>query len=106
MQPIHPPATNHYLRLLEDRQQELLGLGVRRIGLFGSCVRGQERADSDVDILVEFAAGRKNLSALLDLADFLEGVFHRHVDLVTLESLSPYIGPHILNEVRYAQLAA
>jgi uncharacterized protein len=100
------PTSNRYLQQLEAHQIELLGLGVRRVGLFGSCLRGEERSDSDVDVLVEFAPERKSLGALVDLADFLESLFERHVDLVTLESLSPYIGPHILSEVQYAQIAA
>ena len=42
----------------------------------------------------------------IDLGDYLESLFGRRVDLVTIESLSPYIGPHILREVQYAQIAA
>lgn len=97
---------NRYLQLLESQQLELLRLGVKRIGLFGSCVRGEERPDSDVDILVEFMPDRKTLAALVDLADYLERLLGRHVDLVTVQSLSPYIGPHILSEVQYAKFAA
>jgi predicted nucleotidyltransferase len=40
------------------------------------------------------------------VASFLEDLFGRQVDLITTESLSPYIGPHILREVEYASLGA
>ena len=99
-------STNTFLEQLETRRADLKRFGVSRVGLFGSCLRGEERADSDLDVLVDFAPGRKTLANLVDLADFLETIFHRRVELVTPESLSPYIGPHILREVQYAQIAA
>jgi len=100
-------ATNSkFLDQLEARREDLLRFGVNRVGVFGSCLRGEERADSDLDVLVDFAPGRKTLANLVDLADFLEALFRRRVELVTPESLSPYIGPHILREVQYAQIAA
>ena len=97
---------NRFMQQLESRRSELQSFGLRRIGLFGSCVRGEERPDSDVDLLVEFEPDRKTLSNLVDLGEFLETLFQRHVELVTPESLSPYLGPNILREVQYARLAA
>jgi predicted nucleotidyltransferase len=44
--------TNKFLERLEARQADLRRFGVRRVGLFGSCSRGEERPDSDVDLLV------------------------------------------------------
>jgi hypothetical protein len=99
-------STNTFLEQLEARQADLKQFGVARVGLFGSCLRGEQRADSDVDVLVNFAPGHKSLANLIDLAEYLEALFHRRVELVTPESLSPYIGPHILREVQYAQIAA
>lgn len=97
---------NTFLTQLESSQTDLKRFGVSRVGLFGSCARGEARPDSDVDVLVDFAPGRKTLANLIDLAEYLEALFHRRVELVTPESLSPYIGPHILREVQYAQIAA
>ena len=58
-------------------------------------------------LIREDAAGEAfRLIELLDLGDFLEALFHRPVELVTPEALSPYIGPNILNEVRYPRIAA
>jgi predicted nucleotidyltransferase len=103
---VDSPVSNKYLQQLQTHRTELLRWGVQRLGLFGSCLRGDERADSDVDLLVEFAPGSKTLANLVELAEFLEALFGRRVELVTPESLSPYIGPHILREVQYAQVAA
>jgi predicted nucleotidyltransferase len=99
-------ATNRFIQLLEARRSDLRAFGLRRLGLFGSCARGEERLDSDMDFLVEFEPSRKTLSNLVDLGDFLETLFHRRVELITPESLSPYLGPKILREVHYVQLAA
>jgi predicted nucleotidyltransferase len=73
--------------------------GVRRLGLFGSFVRDESSRDSDVDLLVEFQPGRKTFDNFMGLAALLEQVLQRRVELVTTESLSPYIGPRILAEV-------
>lgn len=97
---------NHFLAQLEQHQDELRALGVQRCGLFGSFVRGQETSTSDVDVLVEFSKGKKSFDNFMRLADLLERLFQRRVDLVTEASLSPYIGPHILREVEYVPLDA
>ncbi len=94
------------LSLIHQQQTQIRAFGVRRLGLFGSFVRGQQDTDSDVDVLVEFEPGSKTFDAFINLAFFLEELFGRDVELVTLESLSPYIGPHILNEVEYVELDA
>ncbi len=84
-----------------------LGLyGVRRIGLFGSFVRGDEREESDIDLLVEFEQGCKTFDNFMSLAFFLEDLLGRKVEVVTRESLSPYLGPRILDEVEYVTVAA
>lgn len=83
------------LRQAEDR---IRSLGVRRLALFGSFVREEARPESDVDLLVDFDPARKTFDNLLDLADLLETALGRRVELVTTGALSPYLGPHILDE--------
>jgi predicted nucleotidyltransferase len=92
----------HVLRLLQEHQTELSRFGVQRCGVFGSFARNESQDQSDVDILVEFEPNQKTFDHFMHLAFFLEDLFGRKVDLVTTESLSPYIGPHILREVEYA----
>jgi len=94
------------LNVLDQNRTHLRALGVRRIGLFGSFVRGEQHPDSDIDLLVEFDPGRKTFDAFMELSFFLEEVLKHRIELVTVESLSPYIGTHILKEVEYAALAA
>ncbi|MDD4255030.1 MAG: DUF86 domain-containing protein [Methanofollis sp.] len=48
------PAVESIVDTLADHRMRIMSLGVRRIEVFGSFVRGEERADSDIDILVEF----------------------------------------------------
>ena len=86
------------VRRLQAVEAEIRLLGVRRLALFGSVLRGEARPDSDVDLLVEFAPGEKSFDRFMALADLLESVLERSVELVTTEALSPYIGPHILAE--------
>ena len=93
----------HILALLRDQQARISALGVKRLGLFGSFVRGQQNMDSDVDVLVEFAPECKTFDNFMQLAFFLEALFDRRVELVTPESLSPFLGPHILHEVEYVR---
>lgn len=90
------------LSILKEYQPELYRLGVRRCGLFGSFVRDNAIHDrSDVDILVTFEPSQKTFDNFMKLSFFLEELFGRSVDLITIESLSPYIGSHILAEVEY-----
>jgi uncharacterized protein len=91
---------------LQQNGEQLQSLGVRRIGLFGSFVRGEHGPSSDIDLLVEFVPGRKTFDNFMMLCFFLEDLFGREVEIVTPESLSPYMGPHVANEVEYVSLAA
>jgi predicted nucleotidyltransferase len=84
------------LRQCEPKLQEL---GVTRLGLFGSFVREEQDSTSDIDVLVEFAPGKKSFDAFMGIAFLLEDELQRRVELVTFDSLSPYIGPRILAEV-------
>jgi len=87
---------------LAKHEDELRSFGVRRWGLFGSFVSGRQNNRSDVDILVEFETGKKSFDNFMRLAAFLEKQIGRRVEVVTPESLSLHIGPHILREAEYA----
>jgi hypothetical protein len=60
-------------RLLETRPQ-LVRLGVRAIGLFGSFVRNEQTPSSDVDILVEFSPGKHTFDNFMDMLDEIDYV--------------------------------
>ncbi len=87
--------------LIRSHRSEIEKFGVMRIGLFGSFVKDAQSDESDVDMLVEFDPAKKNFRSFMNLAFFLEELFHRKVELITDESLSPYLKPHILKEVEY-----
>ncbi len=71
--------------------------GVRNIRVFGSVARGEERRESDVDLLIDLRPGR----SLLDLIGFeqeLEAALGCEVDIVTEGGISPYLEARILAE--------
>lgn len=75
---------------------------IRNIGIFGSFIRGEQKEESDIDILVEFEPGYKTFDNYMELKFYLEDLFGRNVDLVTNEALKPQIKDIILQEVVYA----
>ena len=91
------------LTRLKARRVELLAAARRRgamnVRVFGSVARGEEIPGSDVDLLVDMQAGR----SLLDLAglqqDFERLLGHR-VDVLTEDSISPYLRERVLREAR------
>ncbi|MEW5981355.1 MAG: nucleotidyltransferase domain-containing protein [Acidobacteriota bacterium] len=92
------PVRNHeqaVQRILACEDQ-VRALGVTRLALFGSVVLGNARPQSDVDVLVQFVPGAKSYDRFLVLSELLEAQLGRSVELVTVEALSPFIGPHIL----------
>lgn len=92
------------IELLRQNQLQIKALGVRKIGLFGSFVRGEPTAESDVDLLVEFNKGEKTFDNFMQLNFLLEDLLQRPVELVTPEGLSPHIGPHILRNIEYVSV--
>jgi hypothetical protein len=103
---MRPVATKQeVMTLLLQNQARIRALGVQRLGLFGSFVREQQASVSDIDFLVEFSVGKKTFDNFIELSFLLEDVLQRRVELITPDSLSPYIGPRILSEVEYASFA-
>ena len=86
---------------IEEIKRKILPIlqryGVKRAGLFGSCVRGEVKEDSDIDILVEIEAD----ISLLDFVGIkieLEYALERKVDLVEYSTIKPLLRERILNE--------
>ncbi len=93
----------HYLELLQRNETEIkTRFHVKRIGLFGSArFEGKQVGPRDVDVLVEFET--PNYDAFIELSDFLEKIFHKKVDLVTVGGLNPYFGAEVMNEVIWCE---
>lgn len=91
------------LRILKERDDEIRSkFHVSSIGVFGSFARGDGREESDVDVLVEFEEGFKTFDNFMDLKYYLEEIFSRNVDLVTVNALKPQLKDSILQDVIYA----
>ena len=80
------------LPLLADRY------GVASLGLFGSTVRGEAHAGSDIDILVRFDH-TPGLLRFIELENHLTDLLGVRVDLVMADALKPHIGRRIMAEV-------
>ena len=86
---------------IRDHRDEILRLarahGARNLRLFGSAARGDDRPDSDLDLLVEMEPGR-SLVDHVALKQDLEGLLGRDVDVVTEQSLHPRLRDRVLRE--------
>jgi len=90
------------LDLLRSLKSDLtLRYKVSTIGVFGSYARKEARAESDVDILVEFREGA-DLFDLIELSQYLEEKIGRHVDLATPRALRQEIREGVFRDVVYA----
>lgn len=101
-----PLTREEAIARLLDAEGEIRALGVQRLALFGSLARDEARIDSDVDLLVQFFPGAKTYHRFLALSELLEARLARTVELVTTESLSPFLGPRILAEAQNVIRAA
>jgi hypothetical protein len=75
--------------------------GVTRLGIFGSFVRHTQHISSDIDLVVEFEKGRKNIHTFLRLKRFLEKEFARKVDMGFEHSLKPVVRENIKGRILY-----
>jgi len=87
---------------LRNRRAEINALsqhyGARRIRVFGSVARGEERPDSDVDFLVDFPRGYDLFSQRLPLTEGLAELLHRRVEVVPEHELNRHIRDRVMDE--------
>ncbi|MDI6654527.1 MAG: nucleotidyltransferase family protein [Candidatus Hydrothermarchaeota archaeon] len=84
--------------IFEKIAQVLKNQGARKIAVFGSYVRGEERPGSDIDIIVEFSE-RKSLLDIVGIEQELSDALGTKVDLLTEKSISPYLIDRIKKEM-------
>jgi predicted nucleotidyltransferase len=94
------------IKRIQKERERLSFFGVTSVGLFGSFVRGDQTSISDIDILVEFTPEKHTFDNFMEVSFLLEDILGRKVEVITPESLSPHIGPHILKEVERVPVAA
>jgi predicted nucleotidyltransferase len=80
------------LARLKEAEPALRARGIRRAAVFGSVARGDERPDSDIDILVEFEPGREGtIYDYVALKEFVAGLFDGPVDVIDRAGLKPHL---------------
>ncbi len=93
---------NEIERKLEERKAYMKGVfHIREIGLFGSYIRGEQTASSDIDVLVEFEKGHKDFFNYMRLKFYLEWLLGRNVDLVIKNAVKLRLRKRIFSEVEY-----
>ncbi|MCL4379241.1 MAG: nucleotidyltransferase domain-containing protein [Candidatus Marsarchaeota archaeon] len=90
------------LEMLRANMAKIRAIGVKEIGLFGSYAKNEQSPDSDIDILVEFSAGRSSFHSYMKLKLLLEGIFKKKVDLVVKNGIRHELKQGILGSVVYA----
>jgi len=89
--------------VLEREREEVIRAAARHLAsnvrVFGSVARGDDGPDSDIDLLVDFAPAASLLD-LIALKQELEQLLKRPTDVVTPDSVSPFMRQHILDEAR------
>ena len=83
---------------IEKIKRYLSSQPVVKAWLFGSFARGEERDDSDVDILVQFSKGVRIGLRYFHMINDLEELADRKVDLVELSTLDPFVVPFVNKE--------
>ncbi len=88
---------------LRENEVALRARGVAHAALFGSRARGDQRADSDTDILIEFdPVARITVFDYAGLKDYISHLFDGRVDVVNRDGLKPYVKPAATIDAIYA----
>ena len=85
-----PGGLDEVVRRIRQEEAELRRRGIRHLSIFGSLARGEDRADSDVDIAIEIEPGRSfSLIRMEDTRLLLEDALGRALDLGEVEAFRP-----------------
>ena len=88
---------------LKAAEPELRKRGIRHAALFGSVARGEDRPDSDIDILVEFEPGEEgSIYDYVRLKEYVAGLFPGPVDVIDREALKPHLRAPAARDTLYA----
>jgi len=82
-------SSKQIIELLREYKDKIQHFKVKKIGLFGSFLKGTANSKSDIDLLVEFET--TTFDNYMDLKFFLERLFKRKVDIVIESNLKKQI---------------
>ena len=68
--------------IIKENKEYLKSFGLIKIGIFGSYARGDNREDSDVDLILEFSKEKKNFHNYMEVCDTLERVINKKIDII------------------------
>ena len=95
---------DYFINILRQHLPEIREkYSVSYLGVFGSYVRGEQKSDSDLDLLVEFCE-KPGLFEYIEFEYYLSDLLGIKVDLVTRTGLKPLIEKYVLNEVVSVEL--
>jgi predicted nucleotidyltransferase len=95
--------TEDALLILRRNEGDLRARGVRRAALFGSVARGDNRPDSDIDIMIEIEPDAHiTVYDYAGLKEYIAGLFDAPVDVVSHDALKPYVRPAATADAIYA----
>jgi len=88
---------------LRANEAELRACGVKHAALFGSRARGDDRPDSDTDIMIEIAPQAPiGVWGYIGLKEYVASLFDGPVDVIDREALKPYVAPAATADAIYA----
>ena len=89
------------INVLEENKDKIQKAGVKKIGLFGSYVKGKEKKNSDIDFLIEFES--VDFDKYFFMLKLLEKLFQKKVDLVIEKDLKPEL-KYVKKEAEYVRI--
>jgi predicted nucleotidyltransferase len=88
---------------LKEAEPALRARGIRRAAVFGSVARGEDRPDSDIDIMIEVdPEAHLTVFEYAGLKEYIAGLFDGPVDVVSRDGLKPYVRPAATADAVYA----